>query len=107
MFFSAACMAAMRLAFSLANDSAQARNNETNRYCRVSRESKRGAQPLDIGQHPLNKGLTVFVDRRVECQRYDFHSAVLRLANVPHLNSSTAMDRNHHLSHFELPAKPI
>ncbi|MEF9673564.1 hypothetical protein QNM99_20555 [Pseudomonas sp. PCH446] len=30
------CMAAKRLAFSLANDSAQLRNSETNRYSRIN-----------------------------------------------------------------------
>jgi hypothetical protein len=36
MFFSARCMAARRLAFSLARDSAHIRKRETNRYSRIS-----------------------------------------------------------------------
>ena len=50
-FLSARCIAARRLAFSLASDSAQARKSETKRYSRMSALQGRGCSvPDDLGQ---------------------------------------------------------
>src|SRR3546814_8453513 len=50
MFFSAACMEARRLAFSLTMDSAKARYRATNRNCRISAENSARQSIVKVGK---------------------------------------------------------
>jgi hypothetical protein len=56
MFLSARCIAARRLAFSLARDSAQARKSEMKRYSRMSARSVVVPPPMTSGKVPVGQG---------------------------------------------------
>ena len=59
MFLSARCMAAKRLAFSLASDSAQALNKETKRYSRMSARKVAVPPPTTCGKFFVGQGMCV------------------------------------------------
>ena len=54
-FLSARCIAARRLAFSLASDSAQARNSEMKRYSRMSARNVAVPPPMNSGKFPVGQ----------------------------------------------------
>ena len=65
MFLSARCIAARRLAFSLARDSAQARKSETKRYSRMSARKVVVPPPMTSGKFPVGQGSSASLRRQV------------------------------------------
>ena len=69
MFFSARCIAASRLAFSLANDSAQALKSDTKRYSATRARSVCSREPMTSGRLPVGQGRRPRRDSQLRIER--------------------------------------